>query len=359
MTDCYLPGSRTAASQWSTAEKLTYNDLTLMKTVLTVKQRYSIAPEVFKADGDFPAQYSRVTLQSRDVGLRGQSASVRGSKMLEPYDTIAPLRNTIFNGPANVDGTELSCSAWLLPENPTCFIIAFTRTSDTNELSYGKVGMFRRAQRAAESFATLYNERSPLLFAIPRQGVSSRAILFDAHSIPIGSGKQALMELYQIPNAAKADRRVYLLSVGFDGLSTETSHYVKIANNWPHLAISLVIMVHNDFAGSEDTFQPASNGTRHAIMPIQVLRLCIEGTLAAPRICEFLEICKVVNEAKANYTDEESNSRRDLLRYTNSRAKFRVHPDTEFENGVEPGLTEDQLLEELQRCRQDTKVSAS
>lgn len=49
---------------------------------------------------------------------------------------------------------------------------------------------------------------------------------------------------------------------------------------------------------------------------------------------------------------EHSIEFRDFLElYTVGRSNFRVHPDTPTDDGVEAGLTEDQLIEDLNRLR--------
>lgn len=194
-----------------------------------------------------------------------------------------------------MEGKSVRCSAWQMFDEPSCIIVAFTRTSGNRPLQYGSAGMFRRAQRAAEAFAELYNERSPILLAIPRQATTSRAIFFDEQHRNVGS--PALAELWRVLDAAKAGRDVYLLSVGVDGFSTQIANYVAIAENYSHLNITVVLVVQTTCAGSEEVFQTASTGIRYGIIPIATIKLAVEGVVQSQKALEFIEICEKLNSA--------------------------------------------------------------
>jgi hypothetical protein len=285
---------------WQSLDSYTHEDVLKMYMFLTVDQRHELAPGIFNQAGKFRSDLKDLLCKPGSVQISSVWAprGSRGiSKPLGNFARDSPYPNDIYRSLVIVDGTRLRCSAWRFAEHPSCIVIAFTRASSAKLPPFGTPGMFRRAQLAAESFADLYMEREPTLMAIPRVAVSSRAKFFN-ESGDLFRSAATMKELVDVLDVAKPGRRVYLLGVGLDAFSTELSNYVTIAKKWPHLCITVVIMVHPSFAGSEENFQTASNGIRYAIMPIKVIALEIEGELTTPRTAEFVHLCEKVNRAK-------------------------------------------------------------
>lgn len=65
---------------------------------------------------------------------------------------------------------------------------------------------------------------------------------------------RSVLQLYMKP----ACLGVFIM--GFDAFSAEPSNYVDIAQVWFHLAITLAVVVPEDFPGSFEVFPQASNG---------------------------------------------------------------------------------------------------
>ncbi|KAH3905930.1 hypothetical protein HBI56_161900 [Parastagonospora nodorum] len=216
-----------------------------MTSLFGGKTRGKLAPTIFNDKGQFRRQLGHLNSRIKRSEEKTQKPGMRRNS-----DLIADM---------TIEDVQIKCSAWkTFPAKfTTSLIFVFTRASGEAP-SGGRAGMFRRAQVAGEAFAALLGQKRPILFAIPRCRVSSRAYLFNEKGERTGEPGHSLKELWDVLKVAKPDRDIYLVCVGLDAFTTNVQNYITIAKLYDHLSITIVVVVNEYFAGSKSSGRQAA-----------------------------------------------------------------------------------------------------
>ncbi|KAF2502712.1 hypothetical protein BU16DRAFT_554759 [Lophium mytilinum] len=312
----------TPAAPLSTKTSRTDDELLDPWANFSVLKRYQMEPSVFSNKGRFRLPYQHLTEKSKELP---QPTRIRKTQS-------RVLRNRDTNQMVKIDLRVVFVAAVEVhPMSATKrIIIGFTRASGEAP-AYGTPGMTKRAAMAVKAFADLDGDAGVVKVAIQRTKVSSRASFFD------DSRKERtdayIVEMVAVLNAAKNGREVVLLSVGADGFTTNVDNFVWLAETWPLLELNLVVVVPSWFPGDKAVFREATNGIRYGRFSIKHVAAAVLQKDRSGAVGELLRVCEQINMGK-----EHLENRPTLTTMTSHRSTFRIHPDTEDDDGVGPEL---------------------